>query len=139
MAANSQFSMAVHVLTLLARADGANLKSDAIARSVNTNPVVIRRLIGQLGHSGLVVSQSGSTGGTRLAIPPDKVKLSDIYRSVCCGDVFALHDSPSPDCPVGRGIESVLCNIQKRIDRSIGDTLATLTLRDITRMVEEAS
>lgn len=137
MAANSQFSMAVHVLTLLARSDGRNLKSDEIADSVNTNPVVIRRLLGQLANAGLVSSQAGAHGGTRLAKSADDVLLCDVYGAICCGDVFALHGSPNQDCPVGRGIETVLCNLQKQIDTSIGTTLAKYTLRDITRMVEE--
>ena len=137
MAANSQFSMAVHVLTLLARANGASLKSDSIAQSVNTNPVVIRRLLGQLANAGLVASQTGAHGGTRLARDAGDVRLCDVYGAVCCGDVFALHGSPNQDCPVGRGIEPVLCNLQKQIDHSIGSTLAEYTLRDITRMVEE--
>ena len=139
MAANSQFSMAVHVLTLLTRADGAALKSESIARSVNTNPVVIRRLLGQLAHAGLVVSHSGSQGGTRLAIGADDIRLSQIYKAVCCGEIFALHDSPSQDCPVGRGIESVLCILQKQIDTAVDEKLARYSLREITQMVEEAS
>lgn len=139
MAANSQFSMAVHVLTLLARADGENVKSDAVAHSVNTNPVVIRRLVGQLAAAGIVVSQSGSSGGTRLAVDAEDLKLSDVYNAVCCGEVFARHDSPSQDCPVGRGIETVLCRLQKQMQRSVETTLAGITLRDITHMVEEAS
>lgn len=139
MAANSQFSMAVHVLTLLARSGGTNLKSDLIAASVNTNPVVIRRLLGQLAAAGIVASQPGSSGGTRLALAPEDLRLCVVYSAVCCGEVFALHDSPSQDCPVGRGIETVLCKLQKQIERSIGDTLAQFTLRDITQMVEKAS
>ncbi|MFL6374805.1 MAG: Rrf2 family transcriptional regulator, partial [Pyrinomonadaceae bacterium] len=102
MAANSQFSMAVHVLTLLARSDGSNLKSDEIAASVNTNPVVIRRLLGQLAIAGLVSSQSGALGGSRLSAAADKIRLSEIYRAVCSGEIFALHGSPNQDCPVGR-------------------------------------
>jgi len=137
MGANSQFSMAVHVLTLLARADGASLKSDYIAHSVNTNPVVVRRLLGQLANAGLVASQSGAHGGSRLKRDAADVKLCDVYGAVCCGDVFALHGSPNQDCPVGRGIETVLCNLQKQIDNSIGSTLAKYTLRDITQMVQE--
>ena len=129
--------MAVHVLTLLARSGGRNLKSDEIAASVNTNPVVIRRLLGQLAQAGFVVSQSGSSGGTQLARSAGHVKLCDVYRAVCCGEVFALHDSPNQDCPVGRGIETVLCDLQKQIETSIGNTLAKYTLRDITQMVEE--
>jgi Rrf2 family protein len=136
MAANNQFSMAVHVLTLLARADGVSLKSDSIAESVNTNPVVIRRLVGQLTSAGLVSSQTGAHGGTRLAKDATNIRLCDVYNAVCCGEVFAVHTSPSQDCPVGRGIETVLCNLQKQIDLSIGDKLAEFTLRDITRMVE---
>ena len=51
MAANSQFAVAVHILTLLARKSDEHVKSSCIADSVNTNPVVIRRLMGQLGQA----------------------------------------------------------------------------------------
>lgn len=139
MAANSQFAMAVHVLTLLTRAEGGVLKSDSIAASVNTNPVVIRRLLGQLAHARLVLSQSGAQGGTRLARRPEDIRLSNIYRAVCCGEIFAVHDAPNQECPVGRGIESVLCHLQKQIDSAIDDKLARYTLREVTQMVEEAS
>jgi len=131
--------MAVHVLTLLVRANGKALKSESIAGSVNTNPVVIRRLLGQLALAGLVASQSGAQGGTWLARSADDIRLSNVFKAVCCGEIFALHDAPSQDCPVGRGIESVLCNLQKQIDSAVDERLARYTLRDITRMVEEAS
>jgi DNA-binding IscR family transcriptional regulator len=103
MAANSQFSMAVHVLSMLARSKDENVKSECLASSVNTNAVVIRRLLGQLNQANLVVSQTGVNGGTRLARCPKEINLSEIYKAVNCGDVFALHaKSPSKDCPVGR-------------------------------------
>ena len=136
MAANSQFSVAVHVLTLLARAGASNVKSDSLARSVNTNPVVIRRLLGQLGHADLVASQAGANGGSRLARDPGTIKLTDVYHAVCCGEVFALHGSPNRDCPVGRNREAVLCNLQKEIDRSVDSTLARYTLSDVLEKVE---
>ena len=135
MAANSQFAMAVHVLTLLARSSDAALKSGSIAKSVNTNAVVIRRLLGQLSQAKLVSSQTGALGGTRLAKRPGQISLVDVYRSVCCGEVFALHGSPNRDCPVGRNIESVLCNLQKEIDGTVGDTLAKYTLADVLKKV----
>src|SRR5437868_2497164 len=107
MAANSQFSMAVHVLTMLANAGEGHVKSERIAGSVNTNAVVVRRLISQLGHANLVSSQTGASGGTRLARPPQKINLAEVYKAVCCGEVFALHSrSPNQDCPVGRNIEA---------------------------------
>jgi Rrf2 family protein len=137
MAANSQFSVAVHVLTLLARSGVDNVKSDSLARSVNTNPVVIRRLLGQLGVADLVKSQSGASGGTRLARTPGDIKLVDVYHAVCCGEVFALHASPNRDCPVGRNIEAALCELQKEIDRSVNATLARYTLADVLERVQQ--
>ena len=86
MAANSQFSMAVHILTLLAKAGDENVKSECIAGSVNTNAVVIRRVIGQLSQAGIVSSQTGAFGGTRLAKPATAIVhgyLDDIGIAYC--------------------------------------------------------
>jgi Rrf2 family protein len=141
MAANSQFAMAVHVLSMLAASRNENLKSEYIASSVNTNPVVIRRLLGQLGQAELVISQPGVHGGTRLARCPGEISLSEVYKAVPCGEVFALHQRPpNKDCPVGRNIESVLCNLQKQIDKGIDQTLSRYTLQDVFEKIgnEEA-
>jgi Rrf2 family protein len=136
MAANSQFSMAIHVLTLLARAGDGNVKSECIAGSVNTNAVVIRRLLSQLNSAGLVASQTGASGGTRLAKPPAEISLCEIYKAVSCGEVFALHaKAPNQDCPVGKNIEAVLCNLQKEIDRSVGEKLGQYTLATVINEV----
>jgi Rrf2 family protein len=137
MAANSQFSMAVHILTMLARSEGENVKSECLAASVNTNAVVIRRILSQLGQANLVTSQTGASGGARLARHPVEIRLADIYHAVACGEVFALHrKGTNKDCPVGRNIESVLCNLQKAIDRAIDDKLAEYKLGDVLEKVE---
>ena len=137
MAANSQFSMAVHVLTMLARSCGENMKSDYIACSVNTNAVVIRRLLSQLNQAKLVVSQTGASGGTRLSRSPSEINLAEVYKAVACGEVFALHaKSPSQDCPVGKNIAAVLCHLQKEIDKVVGDKLSQHSLADVIEKIE---
>ena len=139
MAANSQFSMALHVLTMLAKSGDGNVKSECLASSVNTNAVVIRRLLGQLHQAGLVTSQTGAAGGSRLAKCADEINLSEIYHAVSCGEVFALHaKSPSQDCPVGRNIETVLCNLQKEIDTSIAERLARYSLESVIGLIDGA-
>jgi len=126
------------VLSMLARSRDENLKSDDLAGSVNTNPVVIRRLLGQLNHAKLVISQTGANGGTRLARCPNEINLAEVYRAVSCGEVFALHaKGPNKDCPVGRNIEAVLCCLQKEIDKSIEEKLSRYSLQDIFEMVEQ--
>jgi len=138
MAANSQFSMAVHVLSMLARSKDENLKSDFLACSVNTNAVVIRRLLGQLNQAKLVVSQTGASGGSRLARCPNEINLAEIYKAVSCGEVFALHaKAPSKDCPVGKNIEAVLSCLQREIDKGIEEKLSRYTLQNVFEMVEQ--
>ena len=138
MAANSQFSIAVHMLTMLAGSEGENVKSECLAGSVNTNPVVIRRLMCQLAGANIVVSQTGAAGGTRLAKKPADIRLDEVYRAVSHGEVFALHpNTPNQDCPIGKNIEAVLCSLQKEIDRSIGDKLAQYTLQTVIEKIEQ--
>jgi DNA-binding IclR family transcriptional regulator len=57
MSTNSRFAVAVHVLSLMAWSDEEPLKSEQVAESVNTHPVVIRRMLVDLAQAGLVVSR----------------------------------------------------------------------------------
>lgn len=138
MAASTQFSLAIHVLTVLARSTGDEMvKSEYLAESVNTNAVVIRRLLCNLQSADLVVSQKGATGGTRLARNADDIFLSEIYKAVLSGEAFALHrQPPNQDCPVGKNIESILCNLQKCIDSAIEQKLFRYSLADVLKSIE---
>jgi Rrf2 family protein len=133
---NSQFSMAIHVLALMARSCDDRLKSEYIAHSVNTNPVVIRRLLRSLFDANLVVSQTGACGGSCLTRNPNEINLYEIYRAVSGGEVFALHrQKPDQDCPVGKGIETILCNLQRNVDSAIEERLTKMTLQDVIEKI----
>ena len=133
---NSQFSMAIHVLALMAKSCDDRVKSEYIAQSVNTNPVVIRRLLRNLYEANLVISQTGACGGSCLTRNPNEINLMEIYRAVEGGEVFALHrQKPNQDCPVGKGIETVLCNLQKEVDSAIEERLAKVTLQDVIEKI----
>src|ERR1051325_2160326 len=102
MSTNSRFAVAVHVLTLMAWSGEEPLKSEQVAESVNTNPVASRRMLCELAEAGLVVSQTGSVGRSRLASDPAKTTVLDICQAWECGGVFSLRrQPPSMDCPVG--------------------------------------
>ncbi|HMQ05333.1 MAG TPA: Rrf2 family transcriptional regulator [Pyrinomonadaceae bacterium] len=138
MAINSQFAKAVHILTLLSVLPDRKLSSDDIACSVNTNPVVIRRLLGQLSSAGFVESRSGAAGGTRLARPPAEISLDQVYAAVNCGEVFAIHEgNPSKNCFVSENIESVLCELREDLDRTVTERLAGHTLETLLKRIGE--
>ena len=137
MSTNSRFAVAVHVLTLMAWSGEEPLKSEQVAESVNTNPVVIRRMLCELAEAGLVVSQTGSLGGSRLASDPAKTTLLDIYQALECGGVFSLHrQPPSRNCPVGVNIETVLGDVLLEVDSAVEAVLAKITIRDVVQRLK---
>jgi Rrf2 family protein len=137
MSTNSRFAVAVHVLSLMAWSGEEPLKSEQVAESVNTNPVVIRRMLLDLAQAGLVVSQTGSMGGSRLATDPAKTTLLDVYQALECGGVFSLHrQPPSRDCPVGVNIETVLGDVLQEVDSAVEQVLKNITIDDVVQRLK---
>jgi Rrf2 family protein len=137
MSTNSRFAVAVHVLSLMAWSGEEPLKSEQVAESVNTNPVVIRRMLLDLAQAGLVVSQTGSMGGSRLATDPAKTTLLDVYQALECGGVFSLHrQPPSRDCPVGVNIETVLGDVLQEVDSAVERVLKNITIDDVVQRLK---
>ncbi|KQO16675.1 Rrf2 family transcriptional regulator [Paenibacillus sp. Leaf72] len=106
---SSRFSMGVHILTLIAVMPG-DCTGDIIAGSVNTNPVVIRRIMAQLKKARLISVRPG-VGGATLLKDPASISLLEVYHAVEVideGPLFNFHQNSSPRCPVGRTIEASL-------------------------------
>ena len=130
MAANSRFAVATHLMVALAHLaehevarglfpDGW-ISSEFLAGSVNTNPVVVRRLLGDLRRAGLIESRTGKRGGARIARRSDAITLQDVYAAVEDGAMFALHPQPpNKDCPVGARITSILEPVFERASSAV--------------------
>ncbi|SEB23930.1 Rrf2 family transcriptional regulator [Paenibacillus sp. 276b] len=106
---SSRFSIAVHTLSLVAVVPN-ECTGDFIAKSVNTNPVIIRRIMSKLKQAGLIEVRPG-VGGASLLKDPADITLLDIYRAlevVEDGELFNFHKHPNPNCPVGSMIEQTL-------------------------------
>jgi Rrf2 family protein len=119
-------------MTLLAWADEESLKSDYVACSVNTNPVVIRRILCALSRAGLVTSQTGAAGGSRLARPASEITLREVYRAVEPREIFSMHrQRPNQECPVGMNIEGVLEGLLSEVDAAVDGVLAGKTVANL--------
>lgn len=139
MSINSRFAVAVHILALLAL-EKQLLSSRDIAGSVNTNPVVIRRILSSLNKAGLIDTQLGVEGGSTLARPAEQVTLLEVYRVVEAGSLFSLHPSePNPLCPCGRNIQPILSSVFKKAERALEDILADTTIAEVVQDVRERS
>ena len=133
MVSSCRFAFAVHVLAVLAlKREGGGVCSDLLAGSVNTNPVIIRRLLTRLRHAGLVTTQKGSGGGATLAAAAEKIPLDAIYRAVESGASFSQHPHrPNQRCIVGAGIERVLEEVFASAQTALEEALARRTLADV--------
>ena len=139
MSVNSRMSVAIHVLSFLisARRKGRDpVTSDRIAHSVNTNPVVIRRILGLLLAGGMVRSHRGANAGGTLARKAGAITLLDVYKAVEEGPLFRLHASPpNPRCPVGRGIQPALRKVYGPLEEQLRRELAETT---VERVLDDA-
>ncbi len=136
MPTSSRFAVAVHVLAALAVSGGRPLRSEDLAYSVNTGPVVIRGLLSRLSNAGLTRSRLGAGGGALLAKPAEKIRLIDVYRAVEAPEFFSTHRTPPcKNCAVGgniiQAIEPTLSRARKALERE----LSKVTVADIAAEV----
>ena len=129
-----RFAFAVHVMAVLASEKAGCCPSSRLARTVNTNPVVIRRLLIELQDAGLISTLRGPHGGAFLKRKPEKMTLHEIHRAVDQGSLFGRHpNEPSRECPVGKSIGKVMQRIQDRANRALEQELEKMTLADVLR------
>ena len=137
MAANSRLTIAVHALawmTLAARRGRELMTSDEVAASVNTNPVIIRRSLGDLRRAGLVEVRHGAGAGWSLARAPEQISLLDVYDAVEQQPLFGMHRTePNLECPVGRGIRPALDQVYGGVEQTLRRELRRTSIADVLR------
>ena len=139
MKISSRFSVAVHIISILQLYGNPMPTSEYIAGSVNTNPVVIRRILGMLKQAGIVDMKRG-TGGAYLVKNVKDITMLDLYKAVGSvedGQLFQIHENPNPECPVGANIQEVVNIAISSAQFAMEGVLEKITLADITKNLAE--
>lgn len=139
MRITSRFTIAIHTLLAIhVFAPHYKVTSEFIASSVNTNPVIIRKILGSLKQAGIVEVKAGSGGASILKQIKD-ITLYDIYKAVDCVDdeLFHFHANPNPACPVGRSIHDVLNVHLLQAQQALENELKQVTLEKILQEYEQ--
>jgi len=133
MQISTRFSVSIHILLgALVFKDSYKVTSDLLASSVNTNPVVIRKLMSRLKEAGLIHTALG-TGGIELAKPLDEITLKDIYiASEENQQIISIHKNSAGACPVGGNIEGLLTPFFSTVEDEIKEKLSKITLKDLS-------
>lgn len=130
--------MAVHILAVIAYKDGDPVTSADLAGSVNTNPVIIRRLLLSLKRARLIETRKGAGAGSRITRSPQRINLAEIYRAVEEHEPFtAPAKKPNANCPVGNCIRKTLEKVFHSAERALERDLEKTTLADVVQTARE--
>lgn len=147
---NKQFANAVHLMTSLALLkqkpsdkssskvnSPAQMNSEQLAESANTNPVVIRRLICSLSRAGLIQTSRGKSGGVSLAKDPSDITLNDIYSALELSEAISHHEKPThKECPISCATHQLILSISEGADKALEKYLQSQKLSDLIKKIK---
>lgn len=128
MRKDSRLSGVLHVLLHMAELEGP-ATSETLARAMQTNPVVVRRLMAGLRDAGLVDSAKGHGGGWILCLPLDKISLADIHEALGSPGLFAMgHRGEHPSCLVEQSVNAALSAVHLEAEALLMKRFSSVTL-----------
>jgi DNA-binding IscR family transcriptional regulator len=114
----------LHMLGMKAQAT-----SEQRARTMGTNPVVVRRVMAGLRDQGFVTSAKGHGGGWMIACNPAALTLADIYRAVGEATLMAMgHRTEAPGGLVKQAVNSALDRAFREVEAVFQSHLSAVTL-----------
>jgi Rrf2 family protein len=136
MTANSRMASAVHIMSFVACAGDEGTTSEAIAKSLQTNPVVVRKILKLLEREGLVALRQGRDGGAGLRRPASRITLGQIYKAVESeSGVFAMRGQVREACVVARAMKRRLGPIFDAANDAVEQALSKTSLAELVRDV----
>ncbi|AYD64817.1 Rrf2 family transcriptional regulator [Achromobacter spanius] len=137
MRRDSKLSGVLHVLLHMAEAPGP-MTSEDLGRVMQTNPVVIRRIMAGLRDQRLVSSEKGHGGGWTLSCDFNAVTLRDIYEALGAPEIFAMGNrSESPGCLVEAAVNKALDGAFEEAEALLMARFGGVTLAALSRDFHE--
>ncbi|MED4206955.1 Rrf2 family transcriptional regulator [Neobacillus mesonae] len=132
---NSNFTLAIHSLTLLALQPDHMSSSDYIAESAGVHPVRIRKVLSILKKHGYITSKEGTGGGFIFTLNPEDVTLWDLYKVTSEGTLQPKCPQSNERCLVGANLQQVLFKIFLGAEEHLGEYLRNYTIKEIVNFV----
>jgi DNA-binding IscR family transcriptional regulator len=137
MKRDSKLSGVLHVLLHMVEHRGP-VTSETLARVMNTNPVVLRRIMGGLRDQGYMKSEKGHGGGWILSCDLNKVTLRDIYDALGSPSFFSMGNrTEAPGCLVEQAVNAAMNDSCAQVEALLLGRFAEITLADLTTDVNK--
>jgi Rrf2 family transcriptional regulator, repressor of oqxAB len=129
-----RFSRSLKMMLLLGHAEEEGspvLSSAQLARSLDTNPSLVRKLMVPLVQDGLVASIKGRSGGVRLGRPAEQITLEEIYHSsIGRKPLWAPRPEGPRECLVTNHSAEYFVRLTEETEVAVLSMLAGRTLAD---------
>lgn len=130
---SGKFAITTHVLVLLAKFKNEYISSEFIAGSINIHPVLVRKEIINLKKHKVVEGKEGKNGGVKLIKKPAEITMKDVFEmTIKKASLGYSKNTPNPECPVGKTINSELDNMYSQINNKVLNHLEKISLKDFT-------
>lgn len=108
MRADFRLARMIHALVHIYGRKGTT-SSEELAVMLDTNPVLVRRMMAGLREAGYVRSTAGRNGGWVLAVDPDTITMLDVYEALEEPVIFAIGANVDhPGCAQEQAINGAL-------------------------------
>lgn len=133
---NSDFSIALHCLLLLADQPDIIATSNVIAERACVHPVRIRKILGTLKKKGYIQSKEGASGGFFLASDPNQITLDEIYRLTSQGTLQPKCPNANQNCPISANFKETVQTIFDQAETQVELFLKQYTIWDVLCLVK---
>jgi Rrf2 family protein len=134
MKRSSRLSLALHALVHLHKQPQTPMTSATLAQCLMTNPVVVRRVLGELRETGLVTSAKGHEGGWRLLRPASEISLHAVYAAMGENLLIRVESDPGDEqCGIVRSVNAAMGEFLADAEALLAARLRRISLEDIAR------
>jgi DNA-binding IscR family transcriptional regulator len=111
----------------------AAVSSAALAASMPTNPVVVRRVTSMLAKAGLIATRAGASGGAWLLQPADRISLDQVLRAVNGCAHLGMPPPGAKGCPIGQKIPKAVGAAIAAADEAAAERLSHIMISDLLK------
>jgi Rrf2 family protein len=136
---NSEFTIAVHALVLLADKNDRIASSEYIANNIKTHPARVRKIMSKLKKSGFVLTKEGTQGGYLLNCNPNDITLDQVFRVMSKGTLQPNWCSGDPDhfCMVSSNMQSVMDYLFYNAEEHLLEYFSKVSIQSVLEKVSD--
>lgn len=133
---DSHFDTTLKIMINLAVKNQEELNSESLAKSLDTNPAFIRKIMAKLSRAGLIQTKRGKAGGVSLLKNPKDISLRDIYLASNERANAANIKKPSSQCPVSCSAQAILLKLSSKLEAAHLLILGRIKLSHLTKDIK---